>query len=79
MNLPVKSVVKNEQLLPTILQLLNRFTKDGLEIITDMPYDKKKPSRKAPSQKKSLPQGFTHPIQIENYDAIASREELYER
>lgn len=75
----IKLNIKNEQLFHTILQLLNRFTKEGLEIITDMPYDKNKPSHQTPSPKKSLPKGFTHPIQIESYDAIASREELYER
>jgi len=70
--------VQNEQLLDKILQFLNRFTNDGLEIITNNTY-KKNYRPNTSSYEKSLPKGFLNPIQIDNYSNIASRDELHER
>jgi len=70
--------IQNEQLSDKILQFLNRFTNDGLEIITNKNY-KKKHHQNAMSYKKSLPKGFLNPIQIDSYSNIASRDELHER
>ena len=67
--------VQNEQLFDKILQFLNRFTNDGLEIITNREINQ---PRSAP-YKKTLPKGFLNPIQIDSYNNIASRDELYER
>lgn len=70
--------VQNEQLFDKILQLLNRFTNDGLEIITNKTNKEKNELNSTP-YKKSLPKGFLNPIQIDSYNNIASRDELYER
>jgi len=70
--------LQNEQLFDKILHFLNRFTNDGLEIITNRTYKEKYQPRLTP-YKKSLPKGFLNPIQIDSYNNIASRDELYER
>jgi len=70
--------VKNEQLFDKILQFLNRFTNDGLEIITNRTY-KGNNQLNATPYNKSLPKGFLNPIQIDSYNNIASRDELYDR
>jgi len=70
--------VQNEQLFDKILHFLNRFTNDGLEIITNRTY-KENHQPHSTSYKKSLPKGFLNPIQIDNYNNIATRDELYER
>jgi hypothetical protein len=71
--------VQNEQLFDKILHFLNRFTNDGLEIITNRT---KKENRIEPvftPKQKKLPSGFLNPIKIDSYSDIASRDEIYER
>jgi len=63
--------IKNEQLFDKILQLLNRFTNDGLEIVTN------RTSRG--NNQKNLPKGFLNPIPIDSYSNILSRDESHER
>ena len=70
--------VQNEQLFDKILHFLNRFTNEGLEIITNKTYKSNNHINSTP-YKKSLPKGFLNPIQIESYSDIASRDEIYER
>jgi len=70
--------IQNEQLFDKILHFLNRFTNDGVEIITNKTYRKKYQANISP-YKKSLPKGFLNPIQINTYNNISSRDELYER
>ena len=70
--------VQNEQLFDKILNFLNRFTNDGLEIITNRTH-KINNQPNSTSHKKMLPKGFLNPIQIESYNNIASRDEIYER
>ena len=70
--------VQNEHLFDKILQLLNRFTNEGLEIITNRTY-KRVPQLNTTPYKKTLPKGFLNPIQIDSYNNIASRDEIYER
>ena len=68
--------VQNEQLSDKILQLLNRFKNDGLEIMTN--YKESKQPHTSP-RKKKLPKGFFNPVQIDSYANIASRDALHER
>jgi len=70
--------VQNEQLFDKILNFLNRFTNDGLEIITNRTHKVSNQPNATP-YKKTLPKGFLNPIQIESYNNIASRDEIYER
>jgi len=70
--------VQNEQLFDKILHFLNRFTNDGLEIIINRTY-KENHQQDSTSYKKSLPKGFLNPIQIDSYNNIATRDDLYER
>ena len=70
--------VQNEQLFDKILNFLNRFTNDGLEIITNRTHKVNNQPSSTPS-KKTLPKGFLNPIQIDSYNNIASRDEIYER
>jgi len=70
--------VQNEQLFDKILNFLNRFTNDGLEIITNRTHKVINQPNSTP-YKKTLPKGFLNPIQIESYNNIASRDEIYER
>lgn len=74
----MKLNIPNERLFQTILQFLNRFTKEGLEIVTEAPIHQNGQFHKIPPQK-GLPEGFWHPIQVESYDGIASRDVLHER
>ena len=68
--------VHNEQLFDKILQLLNRFKNDGLEIMTH--YKENKQPNVTPHKKK-LSKGFFNPVQIDSYADIASRDALHER
>ena len=70
--------VQNEQLFDKILHFLNRFTNEGLEIITNKTYKSNNHINPTP-YKKSLPKGFLNPIQIDSYSDIALRDEIYER
>jgi len=70
--------VQNEQLFDKILNFLNHFTNDGLEIITNRTHKVINQPNPTP-YKKTLPKGFLNPIQIESYNNIASRDEIYER
>ena len=70
--------IQNEQLFDKILNFLNRFTNDGLEIITNGNH-KVINQPNSTHYKKTLPKGFLNPIQIESYNNIASRDEIYER
>ena len=71
--------VQNEQLVDKILQFLNRFTNDGLEIITNRTKKENHIEAVFTPQQKELPSGFLNPIKIDSYSDIASRDEIYER
>ena len=68
--------IHNEQLFDKILQFLNRFKNDGLEIMTQ--YKENKQPNITPHKKK-LPKGFFNPVQIDSYTDIVSRDALHER
>ena len=70
--------VENEQLFNKILSFLNRFTNEGLEIITNRAHKVVNQQNSTP-YKKTLPKGFFNPIEIESYNSIASRNDIYER
>ncbi len=70
--------VQNEQLFDKILNFLNRFSNDGLEIITNRTHKVINQPNSKPC-KKTLPKGFLNPIQIDSYNNTASRDEIYER
>jgi len=71
--------VQNEQLFDKILQFLNRFTNDGLEIITNRTKKENHIKPVFTPQQKELPSGFLNPLKINSYSDISSRDEIYER